>query len=412
LTPKLIELEPEVEEYLNLKSESTRPAYRSAFRKFMTYYQAKYDKDEPFNSFLDIIFAELKKPPREQKMVAEAELGGFIDYLKKKGKSDNSIRLYVAAVQNFLKYKHVMVSTDFIGNLPKAVSKKENGKHKWRIEQIKQFVETAKSYRDKAIILCMFQSGLAVNEICELNYGDIQKEYEDGTLPLCLKVIRQKTKIEFYTFFGHDAVKYLRLYLATRGKLTADSPLFIKQRARGGVERMTTGAIQQTFNELAKELPFIEQNGRYNPARPHSLRAAFNSQLMGKIDKDLREFWMGHAIGSTTSAYLNMRIEDMRKLYKTAEQYLAIEKTSQDELDQKTKKGKVPPEVDEKIKLLSSEVEYLRDELARSKASIKDIYAYIHKNFDPLLDKIDREEKQEQLLKNIAEADKEQPDGR
>jgi integrase/recombinase XerD len=392
------ELEPEVEEYLKLKGKSTRISYASAFRKFVEYYKQKHGKDhKAFSDFLDTIYAELRKPPREQKMVTEAELGEFINFLKQKGKSANSIRVYVAAMQNFLKYKHITVSTGFIGNMPAPVTRKQNGKHKWTIKQIKKFVDAAKSYRDKALILCMFQSGLAVNEICELICGDIQEEFEKGILPLCLRIVRKKTKVEFYTFFGRDAVKYLRLYLATRTDLTPESPLFTKVRARGGDERITTAAIQATFSELAKELPFIKNNGDgYNPARPHSLRAAFNSQLINKIDGKLREFWMGHSIGSVAGAYLNMPTEEMRKLYMTAEQYLAIEKTSRDELDEKAKEVKLPPEVDEKIKLLSSEVERFRDELASSKAEIKEseeriesMYAYVHKTFDPLLEFVD-----------------------
>ena len=102
---------------------------------------------------------------------------------------------------------------DFI-KMPPQIEKEENEKHEWKIEHIKQFVDSAKSYRDKAIIMCMFQSGLAVNEICNLNYGDVKNELEAGILPLCLKLVRQKTGSKFKTFFGRDAVKYLKIYLS------------------------------------------------------------------------------------------------------------------------------------------------------------------------------------------------------
>ena len=96
--------------------------------------------------------------------------------------------------------------------MPSAVEKKENGKHEWQLEQVKQFMDGATNYRDKALILCIFQSGLGVNEICDLNYGDVQDELErSGTLPLCLKLVRQKTQVQFKSFFGRDAVYYLKL---------------------------------------------------------------------------------------------------------------------------------------------------------------------------------------------------------
>lgn len=399
--------EPELEEYLSLKSESTQEIYASTYRKFLAFYQNKYGEGKGFAHFLDQIYKEFQKPPREQKRIIEMELSDFINHLKEDKKSNNTIRLYVASIQNFLKFKNITVSFQFIGNMPPPVEKKENGKHEWKLEQIKQFVDKATSYRDKALILCMFQSGLAVNEICMLNYGDIQEEFEGGVSPICLKLVRKKTAVEFKSFFGRDAVKYLRLYLATRNDLNPDSPLFTKQRARGGEVRISTAAIIQSFSEIAKELPFIKQKGGYNPARPHSLRAGFNSQLIGKIDATLREFWMGHTIGGVARAYLNMPTEELRKLYMTAEQYLKIETTSRDELDEQAKEVKLPPEVGEKIKILSSEVENLRDELAKSKATVSEVYEFVHRNFDPLLafvDTISELPEFEQMKRKLLEA--------
>jgi integrase len=334
---KRAKFEPEVEEYLALKSKRTAQIYSSGLGKFLIFYQSKYGKDADFSHFLDRLFEEFKKPPRERSRVAEIEISQFIDYLRDQKLSNNSIRLYFAAVQNFLKYKQITVSMSFV-NVPPPVEKRENGKHEWHIEQIKQFADAASNYRDKAIILCMFQSGLAVNEICALNYGDLQDEFERGVLPLCLKLVRQKTQVEFKTFFGRDAVKYLKLYLATRKDLKPKSPLFTKERARGGETRITPSVIQQSFSEIAKNVDFIKlKDDAYNPARPHSLRAAFNSQLIGKIDETLREFWMGHSIGGVAKSYLNMPTEDLRKLYMSAEEFLKIERSSREEMDETAK---------------------------------------------------------------------------
>lgn len=352
-----IEFEPEIKEYLQLKSLSTAHAYSNGLAKFLKFYQKKYGKGANFGDFLDRIFAELKKPRREQKRIAETEVSQFIGYLQDKGLSNNAIRMYFAAVQNFLKYKQVAVSMSFI-NVPPPVSKKTNGKHEWSIEQVKKFVDAASSYRDKAIITCIFQSGLAVNEICDLNYGDIQNEFEAGILPICLKLVRQKTDVEFKTFFGRDAVKYLRLYLETRGELKPEDPLFTKQRARGGEERITTVLIEQFFSEIAQKVDFVTvKENHYNPARPHSLRAAFNSRLINKIDKDLREFWMGHQVGGVARAYLTMPTEEMRKLYMSAEEFLKIERSSREELDETAKaEGVVASVLEAEVKALERKV--------------------------------------------------------
>ena len=328
--------EAEVEEYLSFKSKPTREAYATGFRLFLEYYQGKYGQTHNFNDFLNNIFEEFKKPLRERKRVSKTELKEYIEFLKQKGNSNNSVRVYFAAMQNFLKFKQIMVSMDFIGNMPSPVGQKINEKHEWHIEQIKEFVDKSPSYREKALILCIFQSGLGINEIIELNYGDVQEELEKGTLPLYLKLVRKKTQIKFKTFFGTDAVYYLRLYLATRKDLNPESPLFVKERLRGGEERITDCAVQQSFSEMAKDLSFIKQNGGFNPERPHPFRAAFNSRLMGKIDQELRQFWMGHSIGAQNLAYLNMPTDDWRASYLSAEEFLKIEKSSKEEMSGKT----------------------------------------------------------------------------
>ena len=345
----------EVEEYLTLKGKATRFVYSSAFGHFLNFYGNKYGERKGFSDYLDRIFEEIKKPRRQQKRIAELELVDFINYLKELGKSNNTIRLYFAAVQNFLKYKQVMVSARFIGNLPPATEKPINHKHEWTIEQIKSFVDSARTFRDKAIIACLFQSGLGINELANLNYEHIQDEYEKQILPICLKLVRQKTGVKFKTFFGHDAVKYLRLYLQTRKNLTPKTPLFTKWQSE---ERITPAAIQQKFNEIAKNLPFIksEQLEGYNPCRPHSLRAAFKSQLTNYISDDLVEFFMGHKVGGTGDAYLNKPTEKLREDYMHAEEYLAFEKTSRAELEKKDLK--VSAEVEQKIKNLESKIEW------------------------------------------------------
>jgi integrase len=361
-----IELDSETKQYLALKkSKSTFRAYSAGFQNFLDYYHGKYGKDVGMSHFLDRIFEEMKKDQRDRQRLAETEISGFVDYLKDHKFSNNSIRLYFAALQNFLKYKGIAISMGFI-DMPSPTEKvnddgsETNGKHEWGKEEIKKFVDAATNYRDKAIILCLYQSGLGVHEICKLNYAHIKEEFEAGILPICLKLVRQKTSVKFKTFFGRDAVHYLRLYLATRGELKPSDPLFIKERLRGEDVRMNDNAIEGVFLEIARRVDFIHFNGGYNPARPHSLRSAFNSRLINKIDKDLREFWMGHAIGTVAKAYLTMPTDDLRELYMTAETYLKIEKTSREELDEKLRgKSIISDVLESDVKALKAKVESL-----------------------------------------------------
>jgi hypothetical protein len=119
--------------------------------------------------------------------------------------------------------------------------------------------------------------------------------------------------------------------------------------------------IDQAFAAIANNVDFIKvKDNAYNPARPHSLRAAFNSRLVNKIDEKLREFWMGHAIGAVAKAYLTMPTDDMRKLYMTAEEFLKIEHSSRDELDETARaKSAIPTVLQAEIKALEQKVKSL-----------------------------------------------------
>lgn len=283
------------------------------------------------------------------------------------GYANNPIRGSLTALQNLFKYYDIPISYAFV-KIPPPISKKSNHKHKWKIEEIKEFVAGAKSYRDKAIIMVMFQSGMAVGEICGLDYGDVSWELNSGELPLLIDVVRTKNANEFKALLGADAVNYLRLYLGTRGELKRESPLFAKE---GTEKRVTEGAIQMRLRELADKVFGIDE-GRMNPYRPHSLRSAFRSRLTGKTDGDLIKFWMGDVLGPKAGAYLNLPDEEHRELYAVVEHRLSIETTSRDVmagLDAKT--SKIDAEYQATVDGLKKLVGELAERLGRTEAFVE-----------------------------------------
>jgi len=356
-----------VEEYLDLKSTSTTAIYKTAFHRFNEWYKGNLE------DFLNKIYKEMEKPPLKQKRIAELTLTKWIKYLTENNFANKTIHLYISAVQNFLKSYRIIVSKKWIGNLPKNIPKKENEKHEWTLEQIKEFFNLAINYRDKALILCLFQSGQGIYEIVHLNYGNIRDELEDDIIPMHLKLVRQKTEVEFRIIFGRDAIKYLKLYLETRRNLTDESPLFTLW---GRDKRITKSAIEKKFRELAENVSFIKKRRLekgYNPVRPQSLRAAFDSLLTGKIDRRLIDFFMGRAIGEEKRTYLNIPTDELRELYKDCEKYLAVEKTSRDELSEVTEDGKLTEEHKQKIRRLEKVMIDLTDENEQLKEEIKDV---------------------------------------
>ena len=250
---KDVELSGEVEQYLKVKSKATAKAYRTGLKRFRKFY------GKPIPEFLKEVETrrdETKNlPPAERRRFFEETINDFVNWLKDLGYANNPIRMSLATIQNLFKYYDVPMSYSFV-NIPPQLSKKSNGKHRWKIGEIKEFVKGAKSYRDKAIIMVMFQSGMAVGEICSLNYGDVNRGLASGELPLLVDMVRAKNSNPFKTFLRADAVKYLNLYLGTRMNLSRESPLFAKE---GTEKRITEGAIQNRLRELADKVFGIDE---------------------------------------------------------------------------------------------------------------------------------------------------------
>lgn len=323
-----VELGEAANRFLDTKTRSTKTAYKNCLRRFRYFYE------KPLEKFIEEYETETEanksRGIAERVRPCEQTLRRFVQWHIDHGYSNNATRQSMAALQNFMKYYGITISYDFI-ELPPPIPMKENEKHMWTLDQMREFIDTAEYLRDKAFIAVAFQSGLSIGDILDLNYGDIRRELEAGTMPLMIHTYRKKTGVEIKTFIGRDALYYLRLYLASRKDLKDSAPIFTMLGSR---RRASKQAIQRQLREYAARLKFIYdedlENG-YNPARPHSLRSAFRSRLTGKMDGDLIEFFMGHDIGTEKKAYLNMPEDELRELYANHEHLLAIEKTSLDE---------------------------------------------------------------------------------
>ncbi|MFH2109969.1 MAG: site-specific integrase [Candidatus Bathyarchaeota archaeon] len=324
-----VHLDETATRFLKTKKPGTAKAYKVALRRFNYYY------GRPLADFIQEIEQETEQN-KNRSLTArirpgEATTRGFIKWLEETGFAPKSARQSLAALQNYLKYYGVNLSLEFI-QLPPDRPLKQNDKHEWTLDQVKQLVDACEYLRDKALVLTAFQSGLSLGDILKLDYRDIKREYEAGTLPLAMQGYREKTGVQVRTFIGADAVRYLRLYLKSREPLKDNAPLFTKL---GTEKRLPRNAVCVMLRRYAEKLNFIYEEdleNSFNPARAHSLRAAFRSRLTGKMDGQLIEFLMGHEIGQEKSTYINIPLDELREIYANYEHLLAVEKTSRDEL--------------------------------------------------------------------------------
>jgi hypothetical protein len=141
-----IDLVDEVKEYLKLKKKTTVESYGTQFRRFLRYYKAKYGEEAGFDHLLDRLDKNMQLSRRDRKLLAELEMSEYIDHLKTHEYANHTIWLNFTAIQNFLKYKSHQLSSKWVRNFPPAVTSKKNEKHRWTLEQIKEFVDKASNY--------------------------------------------------------------------------------------------------------------------------------------------------------------------------------------------------------------------------------------------------------------------------
>ncbi|RLI76231.1 integrase [Archaeoglobales archaeon] len=247
----------------------------------------------------------------------------------KKGVSETLAHSIAAAIRSFYKANGYPLNLQIPSPAPKEI----NFALEIRAEHVRRMCQHARSIRDRAIILTLFQSGLDIQTLCRLNYGHIAEDLEAGRIPIMLTLIREKAKIKFRTFLGRDAVEAIKEYLQERKHngevITYESPLFLQEgKNKRKLKRITPRNVDDIFRDLVIRAGIISEEKLkqcdINPARPYALRAAFSSIMRYYgVDKDTIDYFMGHRM-PYNSAYHRMTREELEELYKKGEKGLSI----------------------------------------------------------------------------------------
>jgi len=323
----------EVQRWLRAKSNSTKGRYLLCIKRYCDFTKLNPTEliDEAEND---------RKGPRRSRGKPEDRLLQFQEHLneyKQQGRknfnsslSDSTISIYFNAIRSFYNSNQFWLGI----KSPKAVPREVNCKFDLRAKDVRTLLDCTTNLRDRAIILVMFQSGIAVAELCRLNYGDISKEFEECKIPLCLHLIRKKEKVEFDTFIGLDAVKSLKLYLQDRIRrgenLCYTSPLFIKEGTKKRFSQRIHPRLVQIMMSIAaikSGLVSVERMevADFNPVRPHALRSSFISimKLAGASETAV-EYMAGHTLDGVRKAYFKPRLDELREIYCEYEPYLSV----------------------------------------------------------------------------------------
>jgi integrase len=228
----------------------------------------------------------------------------FVNEMLNSGKRE-SARHARACLTSFFRANSVSLHLDII---PKGAKKIEVIPTKVQVYIMADYTH---SLRDRAIILCMYQSGLGITPLRNLNYGHVKEQIKKNKIPIRVHVtsdiVKKPLPVTYYAFFGAEGCEALSAYLNERkrrikrmreqGKkvkgLTPSRPLFASEGRNvpfGG--RMAISSIWRVIKNS------VEKTGlKKESVWPNCLRKAFKAELeRSPIDQDTKQFLMGHPV--------------------------------------------------------------------------------------------------------------------
>jgi integrase len=153
--------------------------------------------------------------------------------------------------------------------------------------------------RDRALFLVAPASGLRMGTLATLKLGEYQPKEELGMITVSGGAMRKLAEgRKYFTFITPEARRALEDYLATRGELGKDAPLF------AGLGKTATEPLSQYVHNIGRQWRILlkrsglvkkVENHRFNELHPHTLRKFFqtNCKLAG-CRSNFIDFWMGH----------------------------------------------------------------------------------------------------------------------
>ncbi len=226
---------------------------------------------------------------------------------KKRGLEASSIARRLVAVKLFHRFlvSERMIREDITDVLesPKLWKKLPHFLTKPEMEAILKAPDTTKpiGIRDKAMLECLYATGLRVSEIIDLKMEDIS--FESGFLKC-----RGKGDKERIVPVGRQALALCREYLEKgRSRMKPASTHFFIGKRRKGVTR-------QFVWQLIKK--YARQAGIQKPLTPHTFRHSFATHLLeGGADLRVVQELLGHADISTTQIYTHVSRDHLKSVH-------------------------------------------------------------------------------------------------
>ena len=229
-----------IEKFINsidVKTNS-RNTYRRQIKPFFKWISGKYTFDN-------------------LSQISHQDILSYKEFLSKNGKSSYTVSGYITAVRKFFEW---LECNKIFPNIAKNVKglKRPKGFRKdcLTIDQIKSAllafdINTDEGLRDYALFNLLVRTGIRTVEVSRCTVGDLRQE--SGEAILLIQGKGRDSKDDFVLLVD-EALRPLRKYLASRGPLSPDQPLFVsfsnRTKGRPLKERTISGIIKSSLRRI------------------------------------------------------------------------------------------------------------------------------------------------------------------
>ena len=297
---RFIEAHQKVREWLKNRPESTRKNFATYLEQFCTVMKVEPEEWRNLDKLKarDMAWKFVQPKIVEHSTVAKNTLTALKSWYRNKDGEQLPFDSGRGG-KHYLRLRHKKAAVEHIPN------KKE----------MFQIIDMASSLRDKAILLFLFQSGVRVNVLQHITYGDIQDQLDKDLITLKITgeldhKLRGRDIPFYYTFLNGEATETMKQYCRKMHKnSSSETRLFITKRGKEPL-------AQQWIWRIVKMC--VERAG-FNPKTitTHTIRKAFRKIVrQTDIDDDDKEQLMGHVISGSRQAYYDRKdVELIKKAY-------------------------------------------------------------------------------------------------
>ena len=240
------------------------------------------------------------------------DVRNYLQFMRENSYSKATMARKLATLRSFFKFCNRRGMTQNNPMITIRTPKQEKRLPKFMSEdQIVKLLQTPRDSdvlgaRDKAMLECMYSTGIRVSELVGLNLEDI-----DFTGQMIR--VRGKGKKERLSPMGQTAVVAIQKYLAMRGGVVKDAmptgALFVNKHG----QRLSTRSVRRKLDK------YLIEAGLDPDISPHTLRHSFATHMLNH-GADLRSVQelLGHQSLSTTQIYTHLTTSHVKQAYDQA----------------------------------------------------------------------------------------------